>query len=102
VKRFLKTKDNFVEWFDVDKIAGPLIVRQRQEGDRFQPIGAKGEKKVARFLQDGQFDAKTRETAFVIEDIEKILWVVPVRMSERAKITPKSRHLLEVCISERT
>jgi tRNA(Ile)-lysidine synthase len=98
---FLKTKDDFVEWFDADKIAGPLEIRRREEGDRFWPIGAKGLKKVARFLIDAQLNEKIKKQTFVVADTEKILWVTPLRLSEQVKITPQTRRILEIRISEK-
>ena len=96
IDRFYQTKDAFVEWFDADRIIGDIEVRGRKDGDRFYPIGAKGEKKVARFLIDAQLGEKIKNQAFITADAEKILWVGPIRMSERVKITSKSRRILEI------
>ncbi|MHC5083016.1 MAG: tRNA lysidine(34) synthetase TilS, partial [Planctomycetota bacterium] len=100
IDQFLKTKDAFIEWFDSDKVVAPVIAHAKEAGDRFTPIGTKTAKKVARFLQDGQFDAKTRQNAFVIADAEKILWVAPVRMCEQAKITSKTTEIIEISIEK--
>ena len=96
IEAFLKTKDAFVEWFDADKITGEVEIRQRQNGDRFWPIGAKGEKKAGRFLMDAGLDAETKQQAFVIADSEKILWLAPIRMSEVVKVTEKTTRILEI------
>ncbi|MBL7214397.1 MAG: tRNA lysidine(34) synthetase TilS [Phycisphaerae bacterium] len=96
VGQFLKTKDTFVEWFDAEKIIGPIEIRNRQAGDRFWPIGAKGEKKVGRFLMDAQLEADIRQNAFVIADAEKILWLTPIRMAEAVKVTEKTTRIVEV------
>ena len=98
LETFLKTKDSFVEWFDADKVSGPLIVRLRTDGDRFRPIGGKGEKKVGRFLQDAQLAAEARKAAFIIADREKILWLAPIRMSEPAKVTGQTKSVLEITV----
>lgn len=100
IEQFLKTRDNFVEWFDADKVSVSLEICRRQEGDRFWPIGAKGPKKVARFLIDAQLDEQVKKQAFIIKDTQKILWVAPVRMSEQFKITPQTHHILEIRISK--
>lgn len=99
--QFLREKDRFVEWFDQDTICGPIIIRPRQDGDRFHPVGSKGEKKVARFLQDGQLDQSIRQEAFMIADSQKILWVAPLRMAEQAKISPMTRQILEIHVQEK-
>lgn len=98
VEKFMKEKDLQIEWFDADKVSGELTVRHRQDGDRFRPISGKGEKKVARFLKDGQFNAETRKSGFIIEDMQKILWLAPVRMSEQAKVSPETTQILEIRI----
>lgn len=100
IEWFLKTKDNLVEWFDADKIALPLMVRARQKGDRFRPIGTKSSKKVARFLQDAQLAAEVKQNVFVVADSEKILWVAPVRMSDKVKISDKTTRVVEVRLDE--
>jgi tRNA(Ile)-lysidine synthase len=99
VERFWETKDRFVEWFDADKIEGSIEIRARQDGDRFRPIGAKGEKKAGRFLIDAQLDANMKCQAFIVADAEKILWVAPVRMCEQAKITSETQHIVEIRLS---
>lgn len=98
IDTFMESKDAYVEWFDADEIVGPVEIRGRRDGDCFRPIGASGEKKVARFLIDAQLDPAEKQRAFFIKDAEKILWVAPVRMCERAKVTPQTRKILEIRI----
>jgi tRNA(Ile)-lysidine synthase len=98
-EQFLTTKDAFAEWFDADAIAGDLVVRPRQEGDRFWPIGAASRKKVGRFLIDAGLDGETKRQAFVVADAEKILWLAPVRMAEEGKVSQKTRRILEIRVS---
>ena len=98
VEQFLKSKDVFVEWFDADKITGPVEIRQRRDGDRFWPIGGKGEKKIARFLQDAQLEMQTKQQAVIIADAEKILWLAPFRMSEQAKVTKHTPRIVQISI----
>jgi tRNA(Ile)-lysidine synthase len=100
IKQFLKYKDSFVEWFDPERIHGALKVRSRQDGDRFSPIGAQGPKKVGRFLIDADLDGDTKRDFFVIRDAEKILWLSPLRMSEEAKLTPKTKKILEIRVRQ--
>ena len=96
IEQFLKTKDAFVEWFDADKISGEIEIRQRQNGDRFCPIGAKGPKKVGRFLMDAGLDPQIKKQAFIVKDTKKILWLAPVRMSEQVKVTEQTTQILEI------
>ncbi|OQY04732.1 MAG: tRNA lysidine(34) synthetase TilS [Planctomycetales bacterium 4572_13] len=97
-EEFRKTKNPGVEWFDAERINGPVEIRGRRNGDRFWPIGASGEKKIGRFLIDAQLEAGAKQQAVVVKDTEKIIWVSPVRMCEQAKITRKTSQILEICI----
>ena len=95
-QRFFKTKDAFVEWFDADKIAGNIEVCCRKDGDRFWPIGGKGEKKVGRFLMDARLPSEIKSKAVIVKDAKKILWLAPIRMSEHAKVTEQTTKILEI------
>jgi tRNA(Ile)-lysidine synthase len=98
IKKFKSSKTNFVEWFDLDKVSLPLEVRGRREGDRFVPLGQEQEKRVGKFLTDARVPRKVREKVLIVADREKIIWVWPVRMSEEAKVTLKSRKILQIQI----
>lgn len=96
--RFLNTKSPYVEWFDADRIVGRIEIRQRQNGDRFWPIGAGNSKKVGRFLMDAGLDAEAKRQAFIIQDAEKILWLAPIRMSEQVRVTETTTKMIEIQI----
>lgn len=97
-EQFLKTKDAFVEWFDADKIMGEIEIRQRQNGDRFWPIGAKSPKKVGRFLMDAGLPPQIKNQTFIVKDSKKILWLAPIRMAEQACITKKTHQIIQVSV----
>ncbi len=84
------------EYLDADTIKGAIRIRLRRPGDRFRPLGMKTEKKVGKFLTAAQVDLENRDQVFIVEDSEKILWVAPVRISESAKIGPKTSRILKI------
>ncbi len=96
IERFKAHKDNCVEWFDYDKLALPLIVRKRQPGDRFGPLGMTGEKKVGKFLTAARIDPETRRGIVIIADTEKIIWVAPLRCAATTALASNTRHILEI------
>ncbi|MHC5061942.1 MAG: tRNA lysidine(34) synthetase TilS [Planctomycetota bacterium] len=95
---FKAGKDEFAEWFDFDKLVGPLIVRQRRAGDRFWPIGGAGEKKVGKFLTAAKVPYEVRESLLIIADSEKIIWLGPLRAAEDTKVTEQTQRILELKI----
>ncbi|MBN2137912.1 MAG: tRNA lysidine(34) synthetase TilS [Sedimentisphaerales bacterium] len=91
--------ERFVECFDMDRIAGPVVVRPRRNGDRFVPLGMPAEKKVGKFLSDARIGRDMRRKVLVVTDAEKVLWIWPVRMSDRAKVTSRTRKMLRIEIT---
>jgi len=89
----------YVERFDFDKVKPPVVVRSRRDGDRFVPLGLRAVKKVGKFLSDARVPSDTRRKVLVIADCEKVIWVWPIRMSEQAKVTERTRKVLQIEIA---
>lgn len=87
-------------YFDLLKIRPPLILRSREEGDRFCPFGLKGTKKVKDLFIDLKIPARTRERIPLLVDRKGILWVVEYRRSNRAKVTEKTKRVVEFQIKK--
>ncbi|MBL7154640.1 MAG: tRNA lysidine(34) synthetase TilS [Phycisphaerae bacterium] len=91
--------ERFVERFDLDKVELPVVVRARRDGDRFVPLGLKAEKKVGKFLSDARVPSDVRRKILVVADREKVIWVWPIRMSDQAKVTGRTRKTLQIEIA---
>jgi tRNA(Ile)-lysidine synthase len=100
LEEFKARKNNLVERFDLDRIKLPLVVRRRQNGDRFRPLGLAAEKKVGKFLTDARVPQKMRSKTLIIADGEKIIWVWPIRISEHAKVSSQTHKILQLRIIE--
>ena len=98
-EKFKAAKSDSIEWFDLDKIRPPLIVRRRRPGDRFVPLGQSEEKKLGKFLTAQRVPHGIRREVVVVADGDKIIWVRPVRISQRAGITGESRKILQLKIT---
>lgn len=95
-------KGPFVEYLDLDRITSPVRVRYRRRGDRFQPLGMSAETKVGKFLTAAKVPMWERCNVLVFQDRQHILWLCPVRLGQRAKITSTTRRLLELTVNEET
>jgi len=93
-------KNPFQEYLDLGRIRPPLVVRPRRPGDRFVPLGQHGQKKVGKFLTAAKVPDNLRARAFVIEDVQAILWVCPIRISDRAKVTENTSIILDLSVAE--
>jgi tRNA(Ile)-lysidine synthase len=71
------------------QIAGPprFAVRNRRNGDRFQPLGLTSPKKLKDFLIDRKIAAEVRDRLPLLVWNDEIVWVGGVEVSERFKVT---------------
>jgi tRNA(Ile)-lysidine synthase len=62
---------------DAEYVRGPLVVRCRRPGDRIQPLGLRGTKKLQDLLIDRKVPRSERDRTPVVADATgRILWVV--------------------------
>ncbi len=82
---------------DFDKISLPITVRNWRPGDRFQPIGMKGQtKKIKDYLRDQKISRFDKNEILIMESAGKILWVLGLRTDERFKVDSKTRKILKI------
>jgi tRNA(Ile)-lysidine synthase len=81
---------------DYDRIILPLSMRTVKPGDRIQPLGMKGTKKIKSYFIDKKVPLNFRKDVLLLLDQESVLWIAGMRMSERVKITEKTRMILKV------
>lgn len=94
--RQLRMKDPYQAYLDYDKIGKPLIVRSKQKGDVFSPLGLKGRKKLQDIFIDEKVDLEHRDKVPLLDDGKNIVWVVGYRVSERTKVTPGTKKIVRL------
>ena len=92
--------------FDYEKVRGAsvdppletssLIVRNRRQGDRFQPYGMRGTKKIKDFLIDAKVPRDERERIPMLVCGDQVLWMVGYTTSDPFKIHPGTRQYLHL------
>ncbi len=87
-------------YMDFDKLCLPLVLRNRRNGDWIEPMGMKGRKKIKDYLIDEKIPRVFRDEIMLIADTDSVVWIEKKRLSERVKITSKTRNILEVRIIE--
>ncbi len=92
----IKSNRRDIVFMDYDKIILPLVIRTGKPGDRIQPLGMKGTKKIKSYFIDEKVPLNFRKDIPLLLDQEFVLWVAGMRMSERVKITEKTRMILKV------
>jgi len=90
------TKPTTEEYVDLDKVNGNLILRTRQEGDRFHPLGASGDKTLGDFLTDAKVPLPCRDRLALISDEMGIIWVCSQRLAHRVRVTQATTRILKL------
>lgn len=88
-------------YMDFDKLSPPLVLRNRRNGDWIEPMGMKGRKKIKDYLIDEKVPRALRDEIMLITDADSVVWIEKKRLSERVKITSKTKNILEVRIIEK-
>ena len=92
--------DPTVAQLDADQLPGPLTVRRWQEGDRFRPLHMPGHKLVSDLLNDRKVSLPERCRTAVLVSGEEIGWVVGHRLAHGARVTEKTKRILECRLEE--
>ena len=71
---------------DADRLGERVQVRSLRPGDRFQPQGMEGHKKLSDFLIDAKWPKISRDEVLVLTRGEEIAWVAPLRSSHAFRI----------------
>jgi len=86
--------DDFAACFDLDRAGDKLLVRSRKRGDRFQPLGMSGPKKLNEFMIDAKIPNSWRQRVPIVCSSGHIIWVVGWRIDDRVKVTGTTRKVL--------
>lgn len=81
-------------YFDEDRIKAPLVLRNRQNGDWFEPLGTRGKQKIKKLFIDRKIPKAERESIALIADQESVIWIENMHLSERTKVVPETRNVL--------
>jgi tRNA(Ile)-lysidine synthase len=75
---------------------GPFVVRLAQPGDRMQPFGMRGHKKLSDLFIDRKIPRREREQMPVVERDGEILWIAGVATSECARVGRDTRDVVRI------
>jgi tRNA(Ile)-lysidine synthase len=81
--------------FDAEVLSFPLVVRNRQDGDRIEMRGLNGSKKVKDIFIDAKLPLRMRNSVpLLVDAAERILWIPGFRRSIHAIATATTSRLL--------
>lgn len=95
----LQGGDPWVEVIDGEAVQDCRFrLRSWRPGDRFQPLGMAGHKKVSDFLTDYKLDRFAKERQLVLTADGEVIWVCGLRISEAVRIGPQTTRMAELSL----
>jgi tRNA(Ile)-lysidine synthase len=89
--------DNFTEaMFDVASLAADLTLRNFRHGDRLQPLGMAGHKKVKELFIERKVPLSIRTSLPLLVLGNEVIWIPGHGRSELGKVTPATKAILHL------
>ncbi|MGI6706061.1 MAG: tRNA lysidine(34) synthetase TilS [Clostridia bacterium] len=86
----------FVQYFDADSWPKEAVIRNRKPGDRIQPLGSPGTKKLKDYFIDRKIDRWERDEIPIIAVGNRVLWVVGYDMADEVKVTGETKKFIKM------
>lgn len=94
--------DPWQAWLDLAVAGEHLVLRPRQPGDAFAPLGMGGHmKRLNEFMINAKVPREWRDAWPLLCNARHILWVTGLRVDERAAIGAATRQVLWVRLAEK-
>jgi len=84
---------------DLNRLNFPLIVRNRRDGDRYQPLGAPGSAKLKEIFRAKAIPLEERDRRPVFLSGEEIVWVQGLPVAHKFRITPATTSIFKILIA---
>ena len=89
-------QNNFIKYFDFDKINDSISLRKRKNGDKIIPLGMKGSKKIKDLFIDMKVPKEERDFIPLVLFNNEIAWIVGSNVSETFKVTNKTKKVIKI------
>jgi len=83
-------------FLDLGKLKFPILVRNRKEGDRYQPLGAPGQKKLKEIMRAKGIPLSERERRPVFLSGDEIIWILGLPVSDKFKVEEGTRDIFAI------
>lgn len=89
-------KNKFIKYFSYDNMKGKITLRYRRDGDRFNPIGMSGTKKIKDIFMDMKIEKELRDKIPLICFDSEIAWITGYMVSDKYKVKEDTKTILEI------
>ncbi len=86
---------------DAELLKWPLVLRKKKQGETFVPFGMQGIKKVSKFFKDEKLSIVEKDqTWLLVNNDEKIIWIVGLRADNRFRVTSKTNKIYKLSLNQ--
>ena len=83
-------------FIDFKRLREPLELDLWQEGDKIQPLGMAGKKKISDILIDQKVPLPKKDQTMVLKSGGEIVWVIGYKFSELFKVKPDTDKIVQI------
>ncbi|SMG38281.1 tRNA(Ile)-lysidine synthase [Marivirga sericea] len=89
-------RDQKIAFIAFESLKEPLEIDLWEQGDKIQPIGMKGKKKISDILIDQKVPLPQKNKAMVLKSGGEIVWVIGYKFSELFKVKEETTKILRI------
>ena len=95
-ENFIPRNNSFEIYLDASAFEGnpQFILRHWKNGDRLEPFGMKGSKKVSDIFNDSKLSLIDKNNTWILERNDVILWIIGIRASRHFLVSNKTKHIM--------
>lgn len=95
-ENFIPRNNSFEIYLDISAFEGnpQFILRHWKKGDRLEPFGMKGSKKVSDIFNDSKLSIIDKNSTWILERNGVILWIVGIRASRHFPVSSKTKRIM--------
>lgn len=94
--------DPMTALLDADSLQGSLVVRSRQPGDMFCPLGQRKAQKLKNFFIHQKIHRYKRHKIALLAQDKIILWVMGIRIADSVKVDKHTKSIIKIEASGQT
>jgi len=88
-------KNNRAIYMDYNAIRFPVEIRNIKTGDRMQPLGMEGKRKIKDIFIDAKIPKKRRCRIPLLVDRDSVLWIIGMKMNNAVKLTKMTEKVVK-------
>lgn len=88
------------KYLDYDLLDGKIKLRNKRDGDRFNPFGMKGSKKLKDYFVDKKVASEERNKILLLTNDEEIACIINYDISNKYRASDKTKNYLNIVLED--